>query len=582
MIILGVNYSIDSAAGLVGSDGIRAAASEERFNRQKHTRAFPQGAIEFCLNQAGIELTELDAVAFFWNPGEHLEVFNLRRSGRWRHHTEYLINLPNYLLRSALPGHKQGEVEFVYQEFALRGRRPLRVYYIDHHLAHCASTFFVSPFEESAILTQDGYGERTCTLFARGEGNSITPLRRIYFPHSLGAFYAAITQYLGYRANWSEGKLMALAGYGEPSFYEKMRRIVKVENGNVQLDLSYFSFYIESKRRYTEKFIKEFGPERKRDEEINQRHCDIASSAQKVLEEGMLELARWLHRRTGSKRLCLAGGVALNSVANGRILLEAPFDEVFIQPGAGDEGSSIGSALYLLHHIFKQPRRYVMEHAFLGPEYSDEEIESELKEWGLIYEKFDDIAGVTAEILAEGKFVGWFQGRMEFGPRALGGRSILADPRRAEVKDILNSRVKHREPYRPYAPTVLEEACGEYFGSSYPSPFMLLVYRVRPEKRSVVPAIVHIDGSARVQSINERQHPLYWRVVKRFGELTGVPVVLNTSFNFRGEPIVNTPRDAVKCFMTTGLDALAIGSFLVVKNPAISPSLKRKAETMRR
>jgi len=568
MTILGLNFSIDSAAGIVGREGIVAAASEERFNRDKHTRSFPQGALNFCLTQAGLALTDVDAVAFFWNPGEHLEGFNVRRAAAWRHHTEYLVNVPNYLLSLVANAGKPNAVEYVYQELALKGQKSLRIYYVDHHLAHAAASFFVSPFEEAAILTQDGYGETTCTLLARGRGTTITPLRRIRFPHSLGAFYAAITQYLGHRANWSEGKVMALAAYGKPTYYDRLRQLVRFDDGSVEVDLSYFSYYMERKRRYTEKFVAEFGPERRPDEPLDQRHYDIAASAQKVLEEAMLALARWLHGKTGLKRLCLGGGVALNSVANGRILREGPFEEVFIQPAAGDEGSSVGAALYVYHSLFRQRREYVMSHAFLGPEYSDSEIEGELREWGLRYRRCDDIAGVSARLLADGNFLGWFQGRMEFGPRALGARSILADPRRQDAKDALNARVKHREAYRPFAPTVLEEACGEYFSCSYPSPFMLLVYDVRPEKRAVLPAVTHADGTARVQTIREDQHPVYHRLVKVFGERTGVPVVLNTSFNFRGEPIVMTPRDAVRCFATTGLDALAIGSFLVTKDPA--------------
>ena len=571
MLILGLNFSLDSAASLVGDGRLLASAPEERFDRVKHTRSFPSGALDFCLRSQGIDdIRDLDAVAFFWNAGTHLERFDVRQSGQWRHHSEFLTILPNYLLSLIPGGRRAPEVEYTRQQFVFRegapDRKPLEIYYLDHHQCHAASCFYVSPFEEAAILTMDGYGERTAALMAHGQGTEIAPLKRIEFPHSLGAFYAALTQYLGCRANCDEGKVMALAALGEPTSLNEMRGLLRpTEDGGIETDLKYFAYYQHSPRRYTQEFERVFGPERQPDEEFSDRHRDVAASGQAVLEEAIIHLVRWVGRQTGTKRLCLAGGVALNSVANARLMEETDFEELFVQPAAGDDGASFGAALQLYHGILGKPREFVMDHAYWGPGFSDEEIQGALRDAKITAEIPADLPRATAALLAEGKFVGWFQGRMEMGPRALGARSILADPRGEDTRDRLNVEVKRRESFRPYAPAVLEERCHDYFDPGEPTPFMLRVQKARPEKAATIPAVVHADGTARTQTVGARASPRFRQLIVEFEKLTGVPMVLNTSFNVRGEPIVCSPSDAIRCFYHTGLDALAIGKFLVTK-----------------
>jgi carbamoyltransferase len=572
LLILGLNYSLDSAASLLGDGRILAAAAEERFDRVKHTRAFPSGALNYCLSSQGIDdIRDVDAVAFFWNAGQHLEHFDIRRSTQWRHHSEFLTAVPNHLL-NLIPGGRQARsVAYTKQEFAFgpggRGKSSLDIYYLDHHLCHAASCFLVSPFEEAAILTMDGYGERTSVLMAHGRGTTITPLKRIEFPHSLGAFYAALTQYLGYRANCDEGKVMALAALGSPTYAEKMRKLFRLaDDGTFEADLSYFSYYQQGHRRYSGRFEEAFGPERSPEEELTQRHYDVAAAGQIALEEVALHLGRWLRRQAGCRRVCLAGGVALNCVANSRLLAESGFEDMFVLPAAGDDGTSLGAALYLHHGILGKPRDFVLEHPYWGPEHSGEEIESLLRASKVQYRDLGKkLPDTVAGLLSDGRFVGWFQGRMEIGPRALGARSILADPRPEGVKERLNFEVKHREAFRPYAPAVLEERCGDYFEPDTPSPFMLRVQKVRPGKAKAIPGVVHVDGTARAQTVGKSTAPLFRRTIEAFERRTGVPMVLNTSLNVRGEPMVCTPRDALRCFYSTGLDALAIGPFLVQK-----------------
>ena len=570
MTILGLNYSLDSAAALLENGRVLAAAAEERFNRVKHTGAFPSGALDYCLRSQGMEsIHDVDAVAFFWNPGTHLEHFDSHRSTQWRHHSEFLTAVPNYLLNK-IPGDRHaGTVDYTHQRFEFKdgNENPLDIYYFDHHLCHAASCFYLSPWEEAAILTVDGFGERTSALMAKGEGTTITPLKRIEFPHSLGSFYGALTQYLGFRPNRDEGKVMALAAFGETTFVQPMRELFSLKDGgSFELDLSCFSFFQQSRRRYSEKFEEIFGSEREPGEEISQRHRDVARAGQAALETVLVHLAGWLKSETGLKRLCMAGGVALNSVANSSIQDEAGFAETFIVPAAGDDGSSLGAALYLVHGLQGKPREMVLDHAFWGPEFSDADIEGVLKASKLEATAPDDLAEAVAGLLAEGKFVGWFQGRMEFGPRALGARSILADPRGKDIKDVLNDQVKHRESFRPFAPAVLEDRCGEYFEPDSPSPFMLKVQQTRSEMQSDIPAVIHADGTARAQTVGaDSGAPKFRRLIESFDRLTGIPMILNTSFNVQGEPIVCTPQDALRCFYTTGLDALALGKFLLVK-----------------
>jgi carbamoyltransferase len=567
MDILGINHSIDAAAALVRDGEILAAVTDERFTHEKHSRDFPLDSVRYCLRHGGVDLGDLECVAFFWNPGLHLQSLDTRLAGSPRHHSEYLWSLPNHLLAHYPKRWDELEVEHVEQRFTLKGtERPLRIVYVSHHMAHAASAFFVSPFEEAAILTVDGYGERASAMLGQGRGGHVSSLREIRFPHSLGAFYAAITQYLGFRPNCEEGTVMGLAAHGEPRFRAQLAEIVRLEaDGGIELDLSYFDYYREAPRRYSEKFVRSFGRDRRPDEPIEDRHRDLAASAQAVLEDAMVHLARHLQRVTGARKLCMAGGVTLNCVANSRVLEDTDFEDAFIQPAAGDNGSSLGAALYVFHQILGRPRERVMETDFLGPGFTNEEIARELVDRGVSYERCDDIARVGAERIARGEVLGWFQGRMEFGPRALGHRSILADPRREETKPRLDQSVKRREPFRPYAPAVLREAHEEYFAGPGDSPFMLKNYSVRPDKRSRIPAVVHVDGSARVQTVDRTRDPLFWRLIKEFERLSGVPVVLNTSFNARGETMVCTVQDALRCFSTTGMDALALGDCLVRK-----------------
>ena len=567
MDILGITFGIDSAAALVRDGRPLAAVTDERFTRTKHSDDFPVQSIQYCLQAASRSLQEIDAVAFFWNPGIHLESFNSRRSSHYRHHMEFLAALPNQLLRLIGGKWQDPKVEYVEQSLKMADcPRPLRMFYITHHVAHAASTFYPSPFDEAAILTLDGYGERACGLMAAGRGQDIQAVQELRFPHSLGSFYAAITQYLGFKANQEEGTVMALAAYGDPSYCEKFKDIVQLRpNGRIEIDQSFFSYTMERPRRYSAKFTDRFGPERATDEPIDQRHKDIAAGAQRMLSEAILHMARYLHEETGLKNLCMAGGVALNSVANGLITRDTPFERVFVQPAAGDNGASLGAALYVHHTLMGKDGRHPMVNDFLGPEYSDDEIGGMLAETNVVCQQPESIERTVAELLAAGKLVGWFQGRMEFGPRALGGRSILAHPGLPEIKDDLNRRAKHREPFRPFAPSVLAENCGEFFDPPDPAPFMLRVSQVRPDKADLIPAVTHADGSARLHTVDAETNPRFYRLIEQFRELTGLPMVLNTSFNVKGEPIVCTPQDALRCFFSTGLDHLALGSYLISK-----------------
>ncbi len=566
MDILGISFGLDSAAALVRNGRPLAAATEERFSRKKHSDAFPSQSIQYCLDAAATSLRAIDAVAFFWNPGIHLESFNRRIASQYRHHLEYLSNLPMHLLSMMGGSWQDTRVECVEQTLHMAGRpKPLRIYYTTHHLAHAASAFYPSPFEEAAILTLDGYGERACALMARGRGHEIEPLHEIQFPHSLGSFYAAITQFLGFRANSEEGTVMALAACGKPTYAKAFSDIVRAKGGGIQIDQSFFTTGLERPRRYSAKFARAFGPERTPGSPILQRHRDIAASAQQVFAQSVLHLARHLHKLTGARNLCMAGGAALNSVANGQILRHTRFENLFVQPAAGDNGAALGAALHVNHMRMGRKRRYAMAHDFLGPGYSDREIGRALARAKVKHERPASIARQAAELLAAGEIVAWFQGRMEFGPRALGGRSILAHPGLPGIKQRLNDQVKHREEFRPFAPSVLAEDASEFFAPNVPAPFMLKVGQIVKKQLRRIPAVAHVDGSARVHTVDAKANPKFHRLIVHFKQRTGLPLVLNTSFNIKGEPIVCTPEDALRCFFSTGIDHLAIGSYLVSK-----------------
>ena len=566
MDILGLNFSNDSAAAFVRDGRVLAAAQEERFSRIKHDAHFPFGAIGYCLGEGGVEAEALDAVAFFWNPLRHMDGYNDRMNHRPRHHLEYLYDVPASLMRFLPRDWTRGP------HMRLMLPRPdgteLPLVFVDHHLAHAASAFFPSRFEEAAILTVDGYGERASTLLAHGRGAEITPLRTVDFPHSLGSVYAAVTDFLGFKANRDEGKVMGLASYGEPAYLDAFRELIRTTpDGGYEVDLNAFAYFVERPRRFAEGFTARFGEPRAPEIPLAKRDKDLAASLQARTEEVLVHLARHLRAQTGASALVMAGGVTLNCVANSRVMRESGFEDFFFVPASSDAGASIGAALYVEHVLGGNEARVLSEGDYLGPRYDDDEIARRMARGGVQAERVPDVEARVARLLADGKIVGWFQGRAEFGPRALGNRSILADPRGHDTKDVLNARVKFREPFRPFAPAVLEEACGDFFDSDVPSPYMLRVYDTLPDKRDVLPAITHVDGGARVQTVTEAQNGPYYRVIKAFGELTGVPVLLNTSFNIRGEPIVTTPEEALKCYLTTDMDALALGSYLLVKEP---------------
>ena len=577
MYILGLHFANDAAAALVNEHGIVAAVAEERFTRVKHHAGWPGGSIQYCLSEAGITLADVDAVAFSWNPAVYMDT-PLRRNNAWRHQTEFLSAVPGQLLPLL---RNLGEVSHVEQRFQFTGRKePLRIFFVTHHLCHAASSFYVSPFDEAAILTLDGYGERTSVLLQHGRGTELEELGRVDFPHSLGALYAAVTQYLGFRANSGEGKVMGLASYGEPRYLPEFRKMVKLlPQGKFELDLSYFSYYLERPRRYTSKLCEALGPERAPESELDQRHKDVAASLQASLEEVYDHLFSYLHEKTGSKNLSMAGGVSLNCVANGRCFFRSRFEEIFLQPSAGDNGSALGAALYVQHKLLGVPRTFVQKSDCLGPDTSDVEIAAELKRSGVYAERPKELARAGGALLNQGFILGWYQGREEFGPRALGSRSILADPRGADTKDIVNARVKFREYFRPFAPSVLAEKVGDWFTPDYPSPFMLMCHDVKKDKVAVVPAITHVDDTARIHTVLRDVAPLYYDLIAEFEKLSGVPMVLDTSFNIRGEPIVHTPKQALMCFLTTDMDFLFLGGYLLWKQ---TPRCLAALEELRR
>ena len=568
MYILGFDcYGHDAAAALLSDGEMVAMVEEERFSREKHTMAFPTGAIRYCLGEAGIEIDDVDHIAYYWDTRLHV--------------LDQLWHIIRYLPKSLRLVRSRFGQNFMpmmdlrrtfRDELGMTSRaKAKRIHQIEHHAAHAASTFLLSPFEEAAILSLDAVGEWTTTWFGVGEGDSFRKLDEIGFPHSIGMVYGSVTEYLGFRFASDEGKVMGLAPYGDPERYiSEFRKIVRLEpKGRFSLDMRYFDYHLYGRGHwYSDTFTQVFGPPRKRGEPIGKRHEDVAAALQRITEEVGLHMADYLHAATGKSNLCIAGGVGLNSVMNGKVLEHSPFDDVFIQPAASDAGTALGAALVVHSQILGLPRPSPMQHAYWGPGFSDDQITAALAQFGsrLAYSRVSDPARLGAETVAEGKILGWFQGRMEFGPRALGNRSILADPRGADTKDVLNARVKHREPFRPFAPSVLEERTGEYFSSDHISPYMILVYDVLPEKRSVVPAITHVDGTGRVQTVSRETNPLYWRLIKEFESITGVALVLNTSFNVMGQPIVCRPEEAIDCFLGTGIDRLIIGDFVVEKS----------------
>jgi carbamoyltransferase len=581
MKVLGLNaFHGDASAALLEDGQLTFAIEEERLNRVKHWAGFPTLAARACLE--GTEPADLQHVAISRDPKAHLwtKVGRvLTRPGDWRRamsraqNTVEVARLSSRLMASGIADPAR-----------------VRVHHVEHHRAHLASAFFASPFDEAAVLSIDGFGDFSSMMWGVGRGNHIDVRGSVQFPHSLGQFYTAFTQLIGFPKYGDEYKMMGLSAYGNARFAAEVRDVVQVEADQIRLNLDYFIHHSTGVEMtwdggepsigpiYSEKMIDMFGPVRPPGAKLEDRHADLAASVQVVLEECYFALLNEVHQRTGLKTVCLAGGVALNCVANGMIFERTPFEDVYIQPAAHDAGTSIGAALHVWHEVLGKPRGFVMKHCYYGPEYGDAAIEAELSRCGVAHERLDeaDLIARTAGELVAGKIVGWFQGRMEFGPRALGGRSILADPRRTDMKDILNARIKFREPFRPFCPSVLAEATGEYFESSYPSPFMVQAYKIRPERRGQIPAVTHQDGTGRLQTVERAVNPLYWQLLKRFGDLSGVPMLINTSFN-ENEPIVNTPAQAVDCFLRTNMDGLAIGSFIALKQPNVKPPQSAEA-----
>jgi carbamoyltransferase len=570
--VLGIScFYHDAAAALLRDGEVIAAAQEERFSRKKHDSGFPSRAVRYVLREGGISAEQLDAVGFYDKPLLKFE----------RMLETYIATFPRSFtsFRTAMPVWMK---EKLWTRSLLRKElRPYKgpLYFAEHHMSHAASCFLVSPFEEAAILTIDGVGEWATASYGVGKGTDITLFKEIHFPHSLGLLYSAFTYYLGFKVNSAEYKVMGLAPYGKPVHFDRiMKEMVRLnEDGSFKLDMKYFAY--DHGLRMTNAAFDEFfgGPPRKPETWMNEREFDIAASIQKVCEEIVLTAARYIHRETGLTRLCMAGGVALNCVANGRVIKETPFKSLFVQPAAGDAGGAVGVAHYIYNTLEKQPRGRSWSHAYLGPEYKDEEIRQYLDGAGAKYRALprQELLSHTAKLLSEGNVVGWFQGRMEFGPRALGGRSILADPRDPKMRDTLNMKIKFREGFRPFAPSVLADKCAEWFDLDCDSPYMLLVAPVR-ETRRVIPSVTHVDHSARIQTVSRETSPLYYDLIAEFEKLTGVPVVINTSFNVRGEPIVCTPHDAYLCFRRTNMDNLVLGPYILDKKD--QPPLKEDVD----
>jgi carbamoyltransferase len=573
MYILGINaYHGDAAAAIVRDGKLIAAVEEERFNRFKHAAGFPTQAISFCLQAAGINVEDLDHVGISRDPSAHLHKKILFAAIRI---AKLASQAKDRLGNAAKVRDVKDELARVFGVSKKQLRA--RFHNIEHHRAHLASCFFVSPFNHAALLSIDGFGDFISTMWAVGEGNSIDVLGQVEYPHSTGIVYTATTQFLGFPHYGDEGKVMGLAPYGRPRFINEFREIIRTEeNGQFRLNLDYFRHHAEGVemtwdegspvigRVFSDEFAHLFGPPRAAGAALSDRERDIAASLQLRLEEIGFHILNHLHDKTGLSDLGLAGGVAYNSVMNGKILLNTPFKRLFIQPAAGDSGTALGVCYQIYNGILKCEGSEVMTGAYTGPQFTGAEIKKSLSESELAFEYYsdEDLTKRAAQDIAAGLVVGWFQGRMEFGPRALGNRSIVVDPRRAEMKDILNDRIKKREPFRPFAPSILEERVADYFEQTHPAPAMLMVYQIKPERRAEIPAVTHVDGSGRLQTVSRAVNERYYELISDFAALTGVPLVLNTSFN-ENEPIVCTPQHAIECFKKTKMDVLYLGNFAV-------------------
>ena len=580
MIILGINaFHADASACVVRDGQLIAAAEEERFTRVKHWAGCPIQAIEYCLFEAKVSMSDIDHIAVNRDPQAHLidkALYTFVKRPNWSAVRDRLRNAGKvHDIKAAICEAKGIKTD------ALKAQ----LHHVEHHRAHLGSAFLVSGYEEAAVASIDGFGDFVSTMVAQGKGTKLTVLQSLLFPHSLGLFYLALTQYLGFPSYGEEYKVMGLAAYGEPEYLDVFRKMVRLKNkGRFELNLDYFLHHSAGvsmtwdggtpaiDRVYSDELVSLLGPARTKEEPVTQRHMNVAASLQAMYEEAAFHVLNDLYDRTQLRSLCLAGGCALNSVANGKLSDRTPFERLYVPPIAGDAGGAVGAAYVVWHQTMGQRRSFVMDRADWGPEFSDQDIQAELdrqrerlteSQWEIRQCTGEEqLCRDTAEMIAAGHIVGWFQGRMELGARALGQRSILADPRRHDMKDILNRRIKRRESFRPFAPSVLEEEVGQYYDKAHPSPFMTMTYQVKPEKRAVIPAPTHVDGSGRVQTVNASTQPLYARLLRAFEQRTGVPVLLNTSFNEQ-EPIVCTPREAIDCLLRTQMDALAIGNFVI-------------------
>ncbi|MDQ4133754.1 MAG: carbamoyltransferase [Actinomycetota bacterium] len=570
--ILGLTTLGDAAATLVCDGEVVAAVEEERFSRRKHHIGFPFEAIEWCLAEAGITLADVEHVSLYWKP--------------WILRHKAMQALRSLTISPAMfKARVDRGVSQVSQSYLGMFRYPrllrerfgpskFRFHYLEHHPCHAASAFYVSPFERAAILTMDGTGEETTTMMAVGDGTNLRPLKRVKLPHSLGQFYSAVTNYLGFDMfEGDEWKVMGLAAYGKPRFADFFRRVLTPDGpDSFHVDIRILDHHLAKRYEFSDVIERDLGPPRRVGEELTERHQDVAASAQLVLEDTVLHLLSGLHARTGEENLCLAGGVAFNSVMNGRILEESPFRRLFIQPVAGDAGCSLGAAFLTHHRFLGRPRRYTMEHAYFGPSFTSRECAAALDAAEIPYETLPDekLLPQVARLLGDGAVVGWFQGRTEFGPRALGNRSFLADPRRADMRQVLNDKVKLREWFRPLAPSMLEEESETVFGKPYRDPYMITVIDVAEGERDRIPAVVHVDGTARPQTVSRSTNPRYWELIRQFQSITGVPLVMNTSFNIQ-EPIVCTPADAVRTWQRASFDALVLEDHLVLRHAESIP-----------
>jgi len=564
--ILGISpVGFNTSSALLVDGKCLFAVEEERLIREKRTRKFPCHGIHAALSQANLSIPDIDTIAVSWNPAINLEAHSSPQSARTRYLGEIFYSVPSHLMSLRARRH---DIALARQSIHYADGSDLSIVYVNHHLAH-AGCFFVSPFDEAAILTIDAFGEKNCVTFSRGIGNEIEQLWSQNFPQTLGSYYSSMTEFCGFSPQNDEWKLMGASSYGDSSrFYQPLRELFRLdENAGFSIDLGVFNFHQFHRPGFSNTKLEErLGiPANEQGAPLSQTYYDLAAAAQAVTEEVYLHLLHQLHDLTKQDSVVIAGGVALNCVANGKVTSETPFSNIFVPPVPDDSGGSIGAAYYLHCQVNGQDRGFVLEHNYLGPAFSDEEIAATLDKYKLNFTRISDPPEHAADLIANGNIIGWFQGRLEFGDRALGNRSILADPRDPSMKEKVNDTIKYREPFRPFAPAILNQRVDDYFENASPTPFMEKAFKIRPERRGEIPAVTHVDGTGRLQSVDDNHNPLFYRLINAFSNKTGVPVVLNTSFNLKGEPIVCTPEDALRTFFSCGLDMLIMGGFEVRK-----------------